>query len=72
MCGGGEGAWRGKGAEGASDDGTGSLLVLELPTWIKVGQGPTMLAGRGGLDSFLPFAIIVFFLPLSVALPDIA
>ena len=47
----------------------GVLLI-----WIRVGQGPTVLAvGPGGvcLDIFLSSTISLFFLPLSGRRPDI-
>ena len=47
----------------------GVLLI-----WIRVGQGPTVLAvGAGGdcLDIFLSSIISLFFLPLSGRRPDI-
>ena len=47
----------------------GVLLI-----WIKVGQGPTVLAvGAGGvcLDIFLSSIISLYFLPLSGRRPDI-
>ena len=47
----------------------GVLLI-----WIKVGQGPTVLAvgaGGGCLDIFLSSITSLFFLPLSGRRPDI-
>ena len=53
----------------------GKLPVPGRPTiWLKVGQGPTVLAvgaGGGCLDIFLSSIISLFFLPLCGRRPDI-